>query len=182
MGQHGSAQLATRTISQRLAERIGHHTYDMWFGDTTRLEVEGSCVRVATETRFVFDWINGHFRRELDGAAREALGERAQVDLRVAPDLFERANGTATPALGPKPGLGPRRQTRASAARCLRRLEDFVIGPCNRLAYAAARRIADGPQLGGSPLFVHGHCGVGPRATARLAGLHCLGIRHDDLR
>ncbi len=166
-----SAQAATRRISERLAQRIGHHTYHMWFGDTTRLQVEGSCVRVATESRFVADWINGHFRQELNGAAREALGESAEVDLRVIPDLFGGDAGPEEPAgpstdMAPVPapstnwseaGHGPA----AAAPMTLRRLEDFVVGSSNRLAFTAAGRIAAGVAGSTSPLFIHGDCGVG---------------------
>ncbi len=100
MQQNGSAQAVTRRISERLAERIGHHSYDMWVGDTTRLQVEGSCVQVATDSRFVAEWIDGHFRDEITGAARDTLGDLASVDLRVAPDLFEGGTPTAS-AAGP---------------------------------------------------------------------------------
>ncbi len=166
MADNGSA--ASRKIGQHLARRIGDHTYDMWFGNTTRLKVEGSCVRVAAESRFVADWIDDHFRADLDRAAREALGERAQVQLRVAPGLFE--DDAAAPAASRhgdpglpeavwRPGREARRAERAPGPE-LRRLDDFVVGASNRLAFTAAERIA-GRVGGSSPLLIHGECGVG---------------------
>ena len=166
MQQNGSAQAVTRRISERLAERIGHHSYDMWFGDTTRLQVEGSCVQVATDSRFVAEWIDGHFRDEITGAARDTLGDLASVDLRVDPDLFEGGTATASAA-------GTRRRPANGATRSvsgrgdngptgsLRRFEDFVVGPSNRLAFTAAQRIASGSAASTSPLYLHGECGVG---------------------
>ncbi len=171
MQHNGSAQAVTRRISERLAQRIGRHTYHMWFGDTTRLHVEGSCVRVATQSRFVADWIDGHFRQELDGAAREALGERAHVDLRVIPDLFGGDAGpaeSAHPSTGTAPEGSPPRAWTAhgqgpgpGSPTTVRRLEDFVVGSSNRLAYTAAGRIASGMGERTSPLYIHGECGVG---------------------
>ncbi len=167
MQHNGSAQAVTRRISERLAERIGRRSYDMWFGDTTRLLVEGSRVRVATDSRFVAEWIDGHFRDEITGAARDTLGDRAEVDLRVAPDLFNSDTAMAPPAEA-------RRQPANGAARSpsgrngsglggspLRRFEDFVVGPSNRLAFTAAQRIATGSATSTSPLYLHGECGVG---------------------
>ncbi len=166
MQQNGSAQAVTRRISERLAERIGHHSYDMWFGDTTRLQVQGSCVQVATDSRFVAEWIDGHFRDEITGAARDTLGDLARVDLRVAPDLFDGGTPMASAA-------GARRRPADGSARSvsgrgvngpagsLRRFEDFVVGPSNRLAFTAAERVASGSAASTSPLNLHGECGVG---------------------
>ena len=167
MQQNGSAQAVTRRISERLAERIGHHSYDMWFGNTTRLQVEGSCVQVATESRFVAEWIDGHFRDEIKGAARDTLGDLARVDLRVAPDLFDSGPAMeATAGTRRRPANGSARTASGHgvsgpAASSLRRFEDFVVGPSNRLAFTAAERVASGSAASTSPLYLHGECGVG---------------------
>ena len=42
-----------------------------------------------------------------------------------------------------------------------RRLDDFVVGDGNRLAFDAARRIADADDAADRMLFLHGECGVG---------------------
>lgn len=159
---------ATRRISRCLAECIGDRSYDMWFGDTTRLHVEGECVQVATNTKFVATWIASNFLGDLDRIAREALGERARVDVRVAPDLFEiGAAVSQTPDERCSNGHGGRGQATASPARHrvpVRQLADFVVGHSNRLAFSAASRIAQEPSTAsdvGSPLFLHGECGVG---------------------
>ncbi|MDY7110640.1 MAG: DnaA/Hda family protein, partial [Planctomycetota bacterium] len=47
---------------------------------------------------------------------------------------------------------------------------EFVVGPPNRLAFAAACRLADEPEAPGmSPLFIHGECGLG--TTHLLQGI-----------
>ncbi len=168
----------TRGISEQLADRIGHHTYEMWFGHSSTLQVQGNRVEVAANTQFVADWIDSHFLADLHGVACEALGEGALVDVRVAPKL-RRGHGEGSPdsagggcketlaANGSAGGLSPRPTGRRGPRRNagLRRLDDFVVGQSNELAFAAARRIAEDRTStsadGGSPLFIHGECGVG---------------------
>ena len=162
------------SISNRLADRIGQHRYGMWFDHTTHMTVEGARVDVAAESQFVADWIGRHFRRDLEEVARQALGEEASVGRRVAPEMFTKTTGQEAEQQGstttrqkhgpaarqgardgaPKGGVGSRRQQ-------LRRLEEFVVGTSNRLAYQTSLALAEDPETAPPILFVHGECGVG---------------------
>jgi chromosomal replication initiator protein len=158
-------------ISAQLARKLGVHRYRMWFGDSTKLQVDGENVRVSTDSQFVADWIHRHFAEELRGAAREALGAGFEVQVRVAPELFEQravagrdmggvAGGAGADPRDPASGR-PRGRARHRATP-LRRLSDFIVGPSNRLAYSAACRLAEDPDGAGvSPLFIYGGCGLG---------------------
>ncbi|TVQ78401.1 MAG: AAA family ATPase [Phycisphaeraceae bacterium] len=64
-------------------------------------------------------------------------------------------------------GAPAMRERRGAPVR--HRLEDFVVGDCNRLAYSAALRMADGGASSYGVLFLHGVCGVGK--THLLQGL-----------
>ncbi len=170
----------TAMISRRLAERLGHRAYDMWFGNAARLNVDGSRMEVATNTRFAAAWIDANFHSVLDVVAREALGDGACVSVRVAPDLFTGASGEPAPAGAPGRAAGAGARDTAAAppgphgrggrgTERLRRLEDFVVGASNRLAFEAATRLAEDPADSGAgggaggltQLFLYGECGVG---------------------
>ena len=40
-------------------------------------------------------------------------------------------------------------------------LADFVVGPCNRVAHAAAQCVIEEPDVGANPLVIHGPVGTG---------------------
>ncbi len=166
-----SPTTAARRVAKELERSIGLHKYDMWFAPLTRLSVQGDRLEVATDSPFAASWIENHFASDLEGAARRALGERAHLEIRVAPEMFHpddatpptTGNGAPPPKRRPRATNGiasrPKRSRRSGG---LRRLEDVVVGPSNKLAYSAARRLCEEPDGGlTSPLFIHGECGVG---------------------
>lgn len=94
-----------------------------------------------------------------DAAAAEGSGSSRVTPSRpAAPSEHDRDLSRAdADAPGGRPAL-PRR--RSSSARW-RRLEDFVVGSSNGLAYEIARRTGDGGEGAERMLFLHGECGVG---------------------
>ena len=59
--------------------------------------------------------------------------------------------------------------------------ENFVAGPCNRLAHAASLAIADAPGKTYNPLFIHGSVGLGK--SHLLQGVcHNVRKKHPELR
>ena len=56
---------------------------------------------------------------------------------------------------------GPPRVARQLAINPDNTFENFIIGPGNRLAHAAAKAIAEEPGRRYNPLFIHGEVGLG---------------------
>jgi chromosomal replication initiator protein len=168
-----------RRITNDLASRLGPHKYDMWFG-RAQMRVDGRNLEVATDSSFVAKWIDSHFTDDLHDAARNALGADADINVHVSDEPRPPARPHHDPAsrreiaadVTTHPPHHDERhatphvldarhvQTRRRHGH-LRRLDEFVVGPSNRLAFAAARRIVEERDAGVSPLFIHGECGLG---------------------
>src|SRR5262249_43277142 len=63
---------------------------------------------------------------------------------------------------------------RTASARRWHRLEEFVVGACNRVAHAAAVSVVEEPGQGANPLVLHGPVGTGK--THLLEGIYA-GLR-----
>ncbi len=74
----------------------------------------------------------------------------------------------------PTPKPAPRAEAAPARARRWRRLSEFVVGPCNRVAHASALSVVEAPGDGANPLVLHGPVGTGK--THLLEGIYA-GLR-----
>lgn len=201
-----STQDSVAAIGAALCRRIGEPRYRLWFADRTRLRWEEPRLVVGVPNHMYLDWLRRAFEEPLREAAAEILGAAVVIDWLLDPDLFRQARSreaaatavplvvgppeAATPAAAPVPQEKARPPRSGSAAesapvrrrqRRWKRLSDFVAGPCNRVALAAAQAVVEHPGEGPNPLILHGPVGTGK--THLLEGIHAgATARHAGLR
>jgi len=163
-----------------LAERIGEERYAVWFGAGVRIGFEDSTLGVAVSDPFMLERLRKGFRRDLESALHHVVGKSAQVEYRLDATLQrktpESPRATQPPhasrvesngADGAKDAGSPK-SSQASPRRQLARLDEFVVGYSNRVAFSAAQTVLE--RLGHvSPLFISGPTGTGK--THLLEGL-----------
>ena len=174
-------------LRSALAGKVGQERLELWFGPATRLALSHGKLQVTAPSRFYVDFLRVNFRRDLETACTEVLGSCPELEFCVeaaSPDTggaedasggrprgerpVGEVNGHApghANGLGSGPMLPPCVKPPLSAASAADRrpfgsLDSFVVGPCNRLAYASAEMAARQPgQI--TPLVIHGPTGVG---------------------
>jgi len=178
------SQSTCARIIDRLVESVGPRKFRMWFDGSAQLNYYEQPPRfeVAVPNQFVANWIRRHFQQALREALRREVVGSANLDVRVEPQRFEneatKSNATSQSCAEP-PQTRVVTQSRPQILR--HRLESFVIGPSNELAYATAMGLAidEDSHVASSPLFIHGGCGLGK--THLLQGIcrRMLELRSD---
>ena len=189
-----SAQWAR--IRGALRAEFGESTYRSWLKPLTLLAVDGGTVRIATPTRFMRDWVAGHYAaRILALWTGESPGlETLDIQVQAEPVRRERRRLPIPNKDGGEPGrrctarrLNPAGAGAPDAAptatasrggelgapldpRCV--FDTFVVGRPNELAFAAAQRVADQPSTTYNPLFLHGGVGLGKTHLMHAIGWH----------
>ncbi|MFQ5422501.1 MAG: chromosomal replication initiator protein DnaA [Phycisphaerae bacterium] len=154
-------------IRERIAEVVGPQRFKVWFKNATRLTCADGFLKVDVPNLFIGGWIENHFTEAIAVAAQDVLGREVQVRYAIEPDLFRQLGKSelnSQAAFIEKNGehAARQRQTPAAATRKLRgRLDTFVVGTQNRLAFSVAQDVVERPDEDGTPLFFHGGCGVG---------------------
>ena len=153
-------------IATRLNQTLGPKRFAMWFDRVASFELlnQGRALRITVANKFLADGIGRQFRAQVREAARDELGHDVELDLsvRAHPGKAEADMPASPTAQTPRLAIATSTHHRARSGRRWRyTLEDFVVGPCNQLAFAAAKRLADNETDPGSPLFIYGGCGLG---------------------
>ena len=187
--RNANADAIFERIRLQLRARLGAEVYSSWFGRMKLAEATGGVVRISVPTAFLRSWINNHYvdqitelwKREEPGLLRlEIVVRTATRHSRAAeieepePKAVPRAGHTALASgtVGqPKPVPAPRMAANTSNGQSLLgspldaryTFNSFVEGPSNRVAFAAARTVAESTSttVRFNPLFVHASVGLG---------------------
>ena len=176
----------TEQLVARLQTIVGGDRWRVWFEGATDFHLADGGLTVGVANLFLSDYLRSHYSEPLIQAVRDTLGRPLPVTFRVQPDLFQKRRAVnlageieAMEKLGqPAPQPAARPAPRAAPVRPLFTLENFVVGPCNAMAYAAAKTAAANPGRDFHPLFIHGACGLG-KTHLLQAILHALRLRGD---
>lgn len=156
-------QEALRTLGQH----VSRANYDTWLEGTEGLSLSEGTLVVGTRSEFVTEWLQKRLRPLIVRTLADLADE--PIDIQFAPLQAGDGDAMALRDTTPEPPS-------ASAGRPRLRnrytFENFIVGPGNRLAHAAAEGTASAPGRLYNPLFIYGPVGLGKTHL-----LHAIGHR-----
>jgi chromosomal replication initiator protein len=167
---------------------VSAESYQTWFKDLNIAGTEQRRVLIAAPNRYVKQWLESHYKKELLSAATKLLPEISEIELTVQSvrpsesstsiaQVLDRAMPSANSVNGTSAKTQPAHPvSRRVALSPNLRLETFLVGRCNRVAHAAAQSVAETPSTVYNPLFIHGAHGLGK--THLLQGIAHLLNEH----
>jgi chromosomal replication initiator protein len=175
---HSVTQSDPQTVFNRAAANTRDRspaTFDQWFGGIQFDNLTEGVLTLRARDEFVMDWVKTNFLPELVTQIREISGWSVQVNWVLDPNLElpvaskeiqkpvrpralalegQRGDGEAAPE-------SVRRNQRPDDINPRHTFSNFVIGPSNQLAHAAAVAAAGGGGRRYNPLFLCGGTGLG---------------------
>ncbi|NLF31343.1 MAG: chromosomal replication initiator protein DnaA [Planctomycetes bacterium] len=154
-----------QAILDTLETRLGPQRFNAWFRSTTRLDIDKDYVKLNVPNPFVASWIENHFLDDVEASIAQGLGEARPLMICVDASLSKQLRKRQLDQQATRVRRTTTGETRGGdlpANPPLRnRLETFVVGQSNQLAYSAALLVAGGQSAAYNPLFIHGASGVG---------------------
>lgn len=158
-------------IRTQIEEVVGSQQFKIWFRHSTQFSLSEDILKVGVPNLFIGGWIEDHFADSISDAAEQVMGRPIKVTYSIDPVLFRsmrksqlnsqaayiEKNAERSPKDGGN-GAVPAREPQ----RTLRgRMEDYVVGANNRLAYSVAESIIENPTADSSTVLFHSACGLG---------------------
>ncbi|MBI9017554.1 MAG: chromosomal replication initiator protein DnaA [Phycisphaerae bacterium] len=154
-------------ITDSIADKVGQNCYKMWFKNTTKMIIEDNYLKIGVPNQFTGNWIEKKYLSQINEAINEVSVRHMDITFVVDPELSgkQRSRQLDNQAASVSQTINPtgkrvRRQEK-NPVKLRMKLEEFVVGTSNQLAFNAAKMVVAQPGSHFNPLFIHGGCGLG---------------------
>ncbi|MCF6159634.1 MAG: chromosomal replication initiator protein DnaA [wastewater metagenome] len=147
-------------VLQDIRERVGPLRFNLWFKNTRLESLDGDYANISVPNVFTQVWLQENFSSVL----REGIGRLINnKDLNIRFSILKNTEGVNDVVVSDTPQSEKKIDDNKKHMQFNRvlKLEDFIVGPNNRLAYTAALEMVSNNFPTFNPLFIHGPVGVG---------------------
>ena len=157
-----------QSVLSRLQEQLSETTIRTWFDEVDVVTMEDSAFVLHCSNSFKKSTIETRFMKHIKAALKDIFSSDLEVKI-LNDEQLAAYHGVAPD----QPG-----SLLDSDAFTF---ETYVVGPQNKLAYAAARAVADKPAENFNPLFIYGDSGLG-KTHLLYAIAHTIHANHPDYK
>ena len=174
---HGAVDSHIDLFHARMRDILGVAKWETWIKPLA-LSVDDDTVTLEAPNRFNATWVSDNYIHQLREIAGSVWPEPIEVRISVSsvePTTID-AEAEARPFQPTlEESVGPERFTSsADTSNLVSRynFENFVVGPSNRFAHAAAQAVAEQPGRQYNPLFIYAGAGLGKTHLLHAVGQH----------
>lgn len=144
--------------------------FKTWFRDTYILSLEDGTATLAVPSVFVRDWLQDKFQSMILKTLRDVSPYVRSAEYEVVQRSDRRGETNKTQAVNAALPLEEYYINKSDNLNPKYSFENFVIGPYNALAHAAAKTVSEKPGISYNPLFIYGKTGHGKTHLIQAVG------------
>lgn len=154
----------------KIQGQLPSQAYETWFLPTRAVSSTEESLVIEVPSPFFRDWLTSHYSELIEKTLEAVTQSKVQIEYAISsqespvPALPQGAAPPADPASAVMAQTWPPRESGSAATFSLNSrytFDQFVIGPSNRFAHAAAMAISESPAKVYNPLFLQGGVGLG---------------------
>jgi chromosomal replication initiator protein len=147
-------------------------SFDTWVRDAELLAYEDGAYVIGVQNAYARDWLESRLLSTVKKVLTGICGATVEVRFVVWQPEAAAVAAASTPEL-PAPTSGSANHHAGQHLNPRYSFDNFVVGPSNRLAHAAAMAVAESPARAYNPLFLYGGVGLGKTHLLHAIGRAC---------
>lgn len=157
MNQHLSAneKHAWILFQEKIKEKVSPQQFTTWFVNLRLIKFSAKEVYINVPNSFCMEWLENNYMEVISTALSEATNTNYKIRFVVDSKGFQEHAPSSQRSSCPSNEKNPDYINKNYS------FDNFLVGPCNRLAHAAALAVAESPGTAYNPLFIHGPVGLG---------------------
>lgn len=153
-------------------------SFDTWVRDTRMVNFDQGIFTISVRNAYARDWLESRLSSTVTRLLMGIMNRDVDVQFIVSPGGSETIADPSAATCGPAAEAAEENEAAASRPRNATvnpryTFENFVVGPNNRLAHAAAQAVAENPAGAYNPLFLYGGVGLGKTHLLHAIGNYC---------
>ena len=160
-----------------IRQKVNDQTFAAWFEPIKQESFSEGTLTLRVPNKFFCNWVKDRYMNLL----KEALGHVADGKIDVAFSLPAKEEVISSPAVTPGFERKTLPSTKALGFNPKYSFDDFIVGPSNRFAHAAALAICESPAKAYNPLFIYGGVGLGKTHLMHAIGQYII-KKHPKLK
>lgn len=142
-------------FQEKIKEKVSPQQFTTWFVNLRLIKFNAKEVYINVPNSFCMEWLENNYMEVISTALSEATNTnykiRFVVDNKGVQEYAPSIQRSSQPSNEKNPDYINKNYS----------FDNFLVGPCNRLAHAAALAVAESPGTAYNPLFIHGPVGLG---------------------
>ena len=169
------AEQAWQSALGQLQMEMPKASFDTWVRDTQIVSYADGSFTIGVCNAYARDWLESRLASTVTRLLMGMMNRAVTVNF-VVNNAVDAPEETTAPVHTDEPAMIEEAvfiQPRSVTINPRYTFENFIVGPNNRLAHAAAQAVAEHPAMAYNPLFLYGGVGLGKTHLLHAIGNYC---------